>query len=83
MPQTFTARQYNQDASSVKRAANEGTVIITERGKPAHVLMTYAEYQRLKGRSEPKATLVAFLESLPLDGLDLARERDTGRDVPL
>ena len=30
-----------------------------------------------------KASLVAFLESLPLGDLDLTRERDTGRDGPL
>lgn len=83
MPETFTSRQYNQDASAVKRAANDGPVIITERGKPAHVLMTYAAYERLKGRSKKKASLVAFLESLPLGDLDLTRERDTGRDGPL
>jgi prevent-host-death family protein len=83
MPETFTSRQYNQDASAVKRAAKDGPVIITERGKPAHVLMTYEAYERLKGRAKKKAPLVAFLESLPLSDLDLTRERDTGRDGPL
>jgi prevent-host-death family protein len=81
MPPTFTARQYNQDASSVKRAAKDGPVIITERGKPAHVLMTIATYERLKGESE-KVPLVAFLERLDLTGIDLSRARDSGRDDP-
>jgi prevent-host-death family protein len=83
MPETFTSRQYNQDASAVKRAAKDGPVIITERGKPAHVLMTYEAYERLKGRPKKKAPLVAFLEGLALRDLDLARDPDTGRDGPL
>ena len=81
MPATFTAREYNQDASRVKRAASKGPVIITERGKPAHVLMTVAAYERLKG-ARAKLPLVAFMEGLALDGLDLTREPDTGRDAP-
>lgn len=81
MSATFTAREYNHDASRVKRAANEGPVIITERGKPAHVLMTMAAYERLKG-AKPKQPLVEFLAELALDGLDLTRDGDSGRDVP-
>ena len=81
MPAKFTAREYNQDASRVKRAANDGPVIITERGRPAHVLMTMAAYERLKG-GKPKQPLVEFLAELAFDGLDLARDGDTGRDVP-
>jgi prevent-host-death family protein len=81
MPRTFTAREYNQDSGSIKRAANDGPVIITERGKPSHVLMTIAAYERLKG-NHPKMPLVSFLEGLALDDLNLAREPDTGRDNP-
>jgi prevent-host-death family protein len=83
MTATFTAREYNQDASRVKRAAKDGPVIITERGKPAHVLMTMATYERLRSRGKGKAPLVEFLEGLDLDGLDLTRDADTGRDAPL
>ncbi len=81
MSQTFTAREYNQDSGSIKRAANNGPVIITERGKPSHVLMTIAAYERLKG-DHPKMPLTAFLEGLALTELDLTREPDAGRDSP-
>ena len=81
MPVTFTAREYNQDASRVKRAAKDGPVIITERGKPAHVLMTADAYEKLKGR-KAKVPLVKFMEGLALSDLDLTREPDTGRDAP-
>jgi prevent-host-death family protein len=81
MATTFTARQYNQDASAVKRAAKDAPVIITEHGKPSHVLMTWETYERLKG-APTQAPLLAFLEGLALGELDLERERDTGRDDP-
>ena len=78
----FTAREFNQDASRVKRASKDGPVFITDRGKPAHVLMTVAAYERLKQR-QAELPLVAFMESLALGGLDLTREPDTGRDMAL
>jgi prevent-host-death family protein len=77
----FTAREYNQDASAVKRAAKDAPVIITERGKPSHVLMTWETYRQLKeAKAEPP--LVQFLEGLALADLDLSRGADTGRDDP-
>jgi prevent-host-death family protein len=44
---TVSAREFNQDVSKAKRAAQKGPVFITDRGQPAHVLLTYADYQRL------------------------------------
>lgn len=81
MQTTFTARQYNQDASGVKRAAKHGPVIITERGEPAHVLMTIEAYEKLKSKN-PKMSLLAFLETLALSDLDLTRDHDVGREDP-
>ena len=47
MQTILTSREFNQDASGAKRAANEGPVFITDRGRPAHVLLGIEEYQRL------------------------------------
>jgi hypothetical protein len=44
---TFSSRQFNQEPSRAKKASLEGPVFITDRGKPAHVLMSFQEYQRL------------------------------------
>ena len=44
---TLSSREFNQAASEAKRAANNGPVFITDRGRPAHVLMTFEDYQRL------------------------------------
>ncbi len=44
---TVSSREFNQDISSAKRAASSGPVFITDRGKPAHVLLTFEQYQRI------------------------------------
>jgi prevent-host-death family protein len=44
---TLSSREFNQGASEAKRAANKGPVFITDRGRPAHVLMSFKDYQRL------------------------------------
>jgi prevent-host-death family protein len=46
---TLSSREFNQDTSRAKKAAAEGPVFITDRGKPAHVLLTIEEYQRITG----------------------------------
>ena len=52
---TLTSRQFNQDASAAKRAAREGPVFITDRGRPAHVLLTIEAYRRLADDAGPSA----------------------------
>jgi len=46
---TFTSREFNQDTSRAKKAASNGPVFITDRGQPAHVLLSIEEYRRLAG----------------------------------
>ena len=43
----LTSREFNQDTGRAKKAAQDGPVYITDRGKPSHVLLTFADYQRL------------------------------------
>ena len=47
---TFSSRQFNQDASGAKNAARNGPVFITDRGRPAHVLLSFEEYCRIARR---------------------------------
>ena len=56
---TLSSREFNQDASRAKKAAKDGPVFITDRGKPAHVLLTYDEYQRLSGNQMSLAEALA------------------------
>jgi prevent-host-death family protein len=44
---TISSREFNQAVSEAKRAATNGPVFITDRGRPAHVLMSFEDYQRL------------------------------------
>jgi prevent-host-death family protein len=44
---TLSSREFNQGVSEAKQAANNGPVFITDRGRPAHVLMSFEDYQRL------------------------------------
>lgn len=53
-----TSREFNQDVGKAKRAAEKGPVTITDRGRPAFVLMTYEEYQRLAGPRRSIADLL-------------------------
>lgn len=59
---TFTSREFNQAASEAKRAANNGPVFITDRGRPAHVLMSFEEYQRLTQQRRSIADALAMPE---------------------
>jgi len=45
----MTSRDFNQDTSRAKKAAESGPVYITDRGRPAHVLLTFEAYEQLIG----------------------------------
>ncbi|MBD9453664.1 type II toxin-antitoxin system Phd/YefM family antitoxin [Rhizobium sp. RHZ02] len=47
---SLSSRELNHDVSRAKKAAKKGPVVITDRGKPSHVLMTYSEFVRLTGK---------------------------------
>jgi prevent-host-death family protein len=48
---TLSSREFNQKTSEAKKAAEKGPVFITDRGRTAHVLITFDEYERLSGKS--------------------------------
>jgi prevent-host-death family protein len=57
---TLTSRVFNQDTSRAKKAARSGPVFITDRGRPAHVLLTIEEYQRVSGGKQSILDLLAM-----------------------
>jgi len=74
---TMTSREFNQDASKAKRAASEGPVFITDRGRPAHVLLTIEAYRRLVGREGSIGELLSMPPGaedieLPLDKIEIS-----------
>ena len=46
---TMSSRAFNQDTGRAKKAAKKGPVFITDRGKPAHVLLSIEDYRKLGG----------------------------------
>ena len=48
---TISSREFNQDVSPAKRAADEGPVILTDRGEPDYVFLRHDAYRRLTGGS--------------------------------
>lgn len=57
---TLSSREFNQDTSGAKKAARNGPVFITNRGRPAHVLLTINEYQKLTGGSASVIDMLAM-----------------------
>ncbi len=57
---TLSSREFNQDVSRAKRAAELGPVIVTDRGEPAYVLLSHDAYRRLVG---PPRSMVDLLAS--------------------
>ncbi|GJE60054.1 type II toxin-antitoxin system Phd/YefM family antitoxin [Methylobacterium trifolii] len=56
---TLSSREFNQDSSRAKKAAEQGPVFITDRGKPAHVLLSIGDYRKLAGREVTLAEALA------------------------
>jgi prevent-host-death family protein len=79
---TLSSREFNQNATNAKKAARRGPVFITDRGRPAHVLMTIEEYQRITHKKESIVDLLAMPEVAEIDfdppklGDKLYREAD-------
>jgi len=67
----------------VRRARTEGPQRVTVRGKDAVVVIAAEALDKLLPTAKPRQNLVAFLRSLGIGDLDLAREHDTGRDIAL
>jgi prevent-host-death family protein len=64
---TLSSREFNQDASRAKRAAKKGPVFITDRGRPAHVLLTIEEYQKIAGKQQTIADALAMREGAEIE----------------
>ena len=58
----LTSREFNQDTGRAKKAAHDGPVYITDRGRPSHVLLTFSDYERLAGN---RASIIDQLADPP------------------
>ena len=74
---TLSSRELNQDVARAKKAAKNGPVFITDRGKPAHVLLSIEEYRRLTGKRRN------LVEALSMPGIaDIEMEIPRSREFP-
>ena len=64
---TISSREFNQDTSGAKKAARKGPVFITDRGKPAHVLLSIEDYQKLTGLNADIVDLLVMPEAADIE----------------
>jgi prevent-host-death family protein len=79
----MTSREANQDFSRAKREARLGPVIITERGRPANVLMSYDEYKKLTGKPKSLLDLLAAPAQKEVDFEPPPRQKAAPRPIDL
>ena len=75
---TMTSREFNQHTGAAKAAADSGPVVITDRGKPAYVLLNHAEYERLSGQRKPMTALESLADPRPEGDFPYEFERVKG-----
>jgi prevent-host-death family protein len=76
----ISSREFNQDISRAKREAANGPVFITDRGKPAHVLLSMADYERLIQPKQSLADALACPEAAAIE-FDAPRFAPSWRSV--
>lgn len=77
---TLTSREFNQDTGRAKKAATDGPVFITDRGKPAHVLLNIDDYLRLTNNRRNLLDALSMPELADID-FDPPRIRTIARPV--
>ena len=64
---TISSRKFNQSVNDAKKLSQTGPLLITEDGRPSHVLLTYENYQRVSGVKENVVDLLSFPGSEDID----------------
>ena len=79
----MTSREFNQNLSKAKRAAAQGPVYVTDRGKPAHVLLSFEQFSSLTTPSQSLADLLAGSDECVAIEFETHRPRDLGKPAEL
>lgn len=79
---TMSAREFNQDVSKAKKAASEGPVFVTDRGRPSHVLLTIDEYRRITDTQASVVELLAMPAAADVE-LDVPRLGPVAKPIDL
>ncbi|MCE2424865.1 MAG: type II toxin-antitoxin system Phd/YefM family antitoxin [Pseudomonadales bacterium] len=67
MTSTMSSREFNRDVSKAKRDARRGPVFITDRGRPAHVLLTVEHYRTITDREASLGDLLSMPDAAEFD----------------
>ena len=60
---TYSSREFTRDVGAAKRAAVQGPVFITDRGRPAFALLKIEDYYELTGKQE--ISLLDLMDAIP------------------
>ena len=60
---TCSSREFTRDVGAAKRAAAQGPVFITDRGRPAFALLKIEDYYELTGKQE--VSLLDLMDGIP------------------
>lgn len=79
----MTSREFNQNTHLAQKYAQDTPVIITNRGKPTFVLMTYEDYQQTKSANRSIADALAddYPDAANIE-LELQDRSKTQRSIP-
>jgi len=81
MATIMTSREFIQRTGEAKKAAATGPVVVTDRGRPDRVLLSYADYEALIGRETNLADVFAALSDTGDMTVEFPRARDLPRPV--
>ena len=75
---TVTATEFNQRPSEIKALSEREPVFITDRGRTTTVVLSIAEFDRLRGERSPRSLSEALMAN---DDVELVtiRDRSPGR----
>jgi len=79
---TLSSREFQQNANQAQKAARNGPVFITNRGRTAHVLLSFEDYQRITGAGRNLVEALSMPGLADID-LDIPRARDLPRPADL
>lgn len=74
---TLSSREFTRDVAAAKRAAQDGPVFITHRGRPEYALLKVEDYFRLAGQAPVSlleamdGTATAEMEELSVAPVDI------------